>query len=132
MARKKKSNPACCYQTLNEIHDLVALAWRAETIMLATPCILIVPKLNPAPTAAGLLAGAFKEFGAQGMSVLTNRLKKNKDRDPFVEAVQNMYRLKYWGMWRAAQSHATMHMGDFPVYNFWQTLANTYTEVFKR
>ncbi len=132
MPRKNKTTPTCCYNTLNEIHDLVAQAWRAEAIMLATPCILIIPKLNPAPTAAGLLAGAMKELGSQGIGVLTTRLKKNKEREPFVEAVQNMYKLKYWGMLRAAGSHATLHARDFQLCNFWQTLATTYSEVFNQ
>ena len=126
MSTNKSKTRDCCHKVFQEMHDLAATAWWGEFLVMASPCILVLPKLNPGASAGALLNTAMIELGKINISDLKKRILKNQSSSEFRNAVQDLWRWKYWPLQQMAVAHGNKHRGQPALRTFWYSIAEAY------
>lgn len=123
----------CCVATLEELHEVADYFWWFQRFILASPFVLLIPDFDPTSPPSDLLQLGLQKCGEMGVSKAMNVMHKNKSLPDFVDAVKGLGTAKYYVMTQLAMAHYMQHRRkDVEMANFWQNLAQTYTEAFTK
>lgn len=118
----------CCVGVMQQLHDVAATAWWGEYLFMASPCLLVLPKLNPFSNAGQLLNTAMIEVSKISITELKKRIANNQHSSDFRNAVNDLWRWKFWPMHQIAVGHANKHLGKPAYTSYWHTIGEAYRQ----